>query len=492
MRPHLLNACYCLTRGALTLALTAACTVYAAAPADTGLAQLTTEMEKKSDARVVDAPKPDLSMDIEARKSYAIPALEIFGFDFLLNRFNRRFIDGNDYDTSFSSIKRNVRSSWRTDNDPFKINQLGHPYQGSMYHGFARSAGLNYWESLGYTFVGSALWEIAGETTAPSRNDQITTGIGGTFLGEALFRMASLVLEKGDGDRLWREIGAGIISPATAFNRLAFDKRFDAVFASRNPAYYSRLGLGFAAIAQNVSGTSTAVKRNEAQADFSIDYGLPGKPGYAYTRPFDYFTFQATASSANVFENIMTNGLLLGSEYEAGNQTRGVWGLYGSYNYIAPQTFRVSSTAVSLGTTVQTWLSDAIALQGTVLAGVGYAAIGTTRSNAGDSYHYGVAPQALLALRLILGEKASLDLTAREFFVSRASATDTRGRENIARADVAFTVRIHRQHAIAVKYLWNRRDASFPEFGDRTQSRGTFGVYYTLLGHERFGAVEWR
>lgn len=150
MRPHLLNACYCLTRGALTLALTAACTVYAAAPADTGLAQLTTEMEKKSDARVVDAPKPDLSMDIEARKSYAIPALEIFGFDFLLNRFNRRFIDGNDYDTSFSSIKRNVRSSWRTDNDPFKINQLGHPYQGSMYHGFARSAGLNYWESLGY------------------------------------------------------------------------------------------------------------------------------------------------------------------------------------------------------------------------------------------------------------------------------------------------------------------------------------------------------
>ena len=336
------------------------------------------------------------------------------------------------------------------------------------------------------------MWEIAGETTAPSRNDQITTGIGGTFLGEALFRMASLVLEKGDGDRLWREIGAGIISPATAFNRLAFDKRFDAVFASRNPAYYSRLGLGFAAIAQNVSGTSTAVKRNEAQADFSIDYGLPGKPGYAYSRPFDYFTFQATASSANVFENIMTNGLLLGSEYEAGNQTRGVWGLYGSYNYIAPQTFRVSSTAVSLGTTVQTWLSDAIALQGTVLAGVGYAAIGTTRSNAGDSYHYGVAPQALLALRLILGEKASLDLTAREFFVSRASATDTRGRENIARADVAFTVRIHRQHAIAVKYLWNRRDASFPEFGDRTQSRGTFGVYYTLLGHERFGAVEWR
>jgi hypothetical protein len=42
------------------------------------------------------------------------------------------------------------------DNDPFKVNQFLHPYQGSIYHGFARSAGLNYWESLGYTFAGAA------------------------------------------------------------------------------------------------------------------------------------------------------------------------------------------------------------------------------------------------------------------------------------------------------------------------------------------------
>lgn len=223
-----------------------------------------------------------------------------------------------------------------------------------------------------------------------------------------------------------------------------------------------------------------------------MDYGLPGKPGYHYTRLFDYFVFQATASSANVFENVMTRGLLFGKDYEAGDHTRGVWGLYGSYDYISPQTFCVSSTALSLGTTVQTWLTNSIALQGTVLAGVGYAAVGTTRSSSGNDYHYGAAPQALVALRLIFGEKASLDLTARDYFVTRAAAADTRGRENIARADVAFTMRIHRQHAVTVKYLWNRRDASFPEFGDTTQTRGTFGIFYTLLGHERFGAVEWR
>jgi len=41
--------------------------------------------------------------------------------------------------------------------------------------------------------------------------------------------------------------------------------------------------------------------------------------------------------------------LLLGRTYEIGADYRGVWGLYGSYDYIAPQSFRVSTTALSLG-----------------------------------------------------------------------------------------------------------------------------------------------
>jgi hypothetical protein len=169
-----------------------------------------------------------------------------------------------------------------------------------------------------------------------------------------------------------------------------------------------------------------------------------------------------------------------------------VWGLYGSYDYISPQTFRVSSTALSLGTTGQLWLSNSMALQGTALAGAGYAAVGTIGGAGERDHHYGVAPQALVALRLILGDKASLDLTAREYFVSDVAGGNRGGHDNIARADVAFTYRIHRQHAVAVKYLWNRRDATYPDLGDRSQKRGTIGIFYTLLGHDRFGAVEWR
>ena len=32
---------------------------------------------------------------------------------------------------------------------------------------------------------------------------------------------------------------------------------------------------------------------------------------------------------------------------QQGKDYRGIWGLYGSYDYISPQTFRISSTALS-------------------------------------------------------------------------------------------------------------------------------------------------
>jgi hypothetical protein len=112
-----------------------------------------------------------------------------YGFD---NAF-----EGPDYNVSLDSIRRNLHSSWTVDHDPFRVNQLGHAYQGSVYYDLARSNGFNFWESFGFAFAGSAIWEIAAETTPPSKNDQITTSIGGTFLGESLFRMAHLMLERG-------------------------------------------------------------------------------------------------------------------------------------------------------------------------------------------------------------------------------------------------------------------------------------------------------
>jgi Domain of unknown function (DUF3943) len=437
------------------------------------------------------ATAPESTWDMDAKKSYWIPAAEILGFQILLNQFDRHFL-GDDYASNWSTIKHNAGTSWRTDSDSFTINQLGHPYQGSMYYGFARSAGLGFWESMGYTVAGSAVWEIAGETTPPSLNDQITTGFGGAFLGEALYRMSNLVLDQSHMPAFWRELTAAVISPPTGLNRLAFGSRFDNIFSSHDPVYYARMSLGVSTITESRTGTSTKLDKTEGVAEVSLDYGLPGKPGYTYDRPFDYFTFKAAVSTANGFENLMTRGLLIGTSYEAGDNYRGIWGLFGSYDYINPQTFRIASTAVSFGTTAQWWLSKTIALQGSALAGAGYASVGTVNSSAETDNHYGVAPQGLVAGRLIFGNRASVDITSREYFVSHLGGAGPDAHDNIIRTDAAITARVYRQHAVAVRYTLSQRDSDSSRLGDMVQRTATIGLFYTYLGNDGFGALDWR
>jgi uncharacterized protein DUF3943 len=424
-------------------------------------------------------------------KNYLVPAFEIFALDFLVNRVGHAFIDPGTYEVSMSSIRRNLSSPWVLDNDPFSINQFMHPYQGSMYHGFARSAGLNYWESVGYTFAGSMLWEIAGETTLPSRNDQIATGIGGSFFGEPLFRLSNLVREK--SNRLppfWREVLAGVISPTTGVTRLAYGDRFRGTFPSRDPAFYARVQFGMTGTSSVHKPDTQSLTRNEAVADFSVDYGLPGKSGYAYHRPFDYFNFQFTTSTGSHFENIFSRGLLAGKAYGGdADRLRGVWGLYGAYDYVAPQIFRLSSTALALGTTLQRRIGESGAIQSTVLAGVGYGAGGAIRTEDETDYHFGLTPQMLAAARFIPGDRVAIDLTFRDYYISRIASTKPGGSENVARADAQFSVRLKGHHAASARYIWTRRAATEPDVGHTIESLGAFGLFYTFLGGARFGTV---
>jgi hypothetical protein len=435
-------------------------------------------------------------------KSYVIPALEVPAFILLLNQFNRRFVDDRDYDTDGDSIWKNLRTAPDLDRDPFSVNQLGHPYQGSIYYGLARSAGLGYWESLLYTIGGSVLWETAGETTPPSINDHVATGIGGTFVGEAMFRMASLLLEGGgETPGFWRELGAAVLSPPTGFNRLLFGERFRPVFPSREPAVFVRFRLGATLTADvTKAAPSVTAKRQEGSADFHMLYGLPGKPGYRYTRPFDFFLFEFTAvpnadTVPNAVENATIRGLLLGTDYALGGDYRGVWGLFGGYEYLSPQIFRVASTSVSLGTVSQWWLTRTLALQGTLLGGVGFGAAGTVGDKEERDYRWGAMPEVLLGLRLIVSDLAMVEAAGRHYHVigtgsGGETSKNTSGQERIERGNAALTVRVYGPHALSVQYVVSTRDTS--RRGDRHQSVETVTLAYNFLGHTRFGAVEWR
>jgi len=241
--------------------------------------------------------------------------------------------------------------------------------------------------------------------------------------------------------------------------------------------------------------------RRDATAEFSMSYGLPGRRGYDYTRPLDYFDFQISLLSraSNPVENVMVRGLLVGSKTGEGVKSRGIWGLYGSYDYISPYLFRVSSTALSVGTTRQYWVTPDVALQGSILGGAGYGAAGSTTiipstpTNAAiRDYHFGVTPQALLALRLITGDRAMLDMTAREYYVSGLGSDDSRGTEKVFRGNFGLTVRMVGGHSLGAQFVASTRDAQYGTVPNKRLHEGSITVVYSFLGSNRFSAVKWR
>jgi hypothetical protein len=75
--------------------------------------------------------------------SFWVPAIEIPSFQLLLNRFDHYVVDADTYPGPWTNLHTNLHRSWVIDNDKFSTNQFLHPYQGSIYQGLARSAGLD-------------------------------------------------------------------------------------------------------------------------------------------------------------------------------------------------------------------------------------------------------------------------------------------------------------------------------------------------------------
>ena len=450
---------------------------------------------------------PGAAKDTTGGRSKLLAAGELAAFLVSLNAYDRyayanAYEDGKKvYASTFNTAWEHLREErWVHDRDPFNVNQFGHPYQGSIMYGVARSSGQGFWTSLVYSNVGSFAWEIAGETTQPSINDMITTGQAGSLLGEALYRLSDLVTKDNPGKHhFWHDLLADALSPPRALNRRAFGEHFRNELADSAPATSWQLRLGATVDALAHSQTSALLNRHVA-GEYWMSYGLPGKPGYDYERPLDYFDLQTSllASASNPIESVMLRGLLLGRKTATGSSARGIWGLYGSYDYISPFLFRVSSTAVSLGTTQQFWLAPGLALQGSSLAGVGYGAAGTTTvvpstttSEEIRDYHFGVTPQALLALRLIAGDRLSVDANGREYYVSGLGSDDVHGSETIFRGDLGASIRIIGGHTLGVRYIASTRDAKYGKYPDRHFGEGTVTVAYSFLGANQFGAVKW-
>jgi hypothetical protein len=421
-------------------------------------------------------------------RSYVLPLIEIVAMDAGINVGGRLLVDRASFTVTPASIRRNLRGPWVVDEDPFQINQFGHPYQGGMYHGIARSNGLGYWPSVGYTFAASALWEIAGEATPPSRNDQIASGVAGSFLGEPLFRISRLLLERADqGPGMWRGLASVLASPPTGINHALVGAPAGSFTPDAVPFSDIRVQIGATAVATGRSPSDVSLTSHQLEVALSMDYGYPGKASYRHERPFDYFRIDSSLSSEGL-ERLTTRGLIAGGDYEGG-RIAGIWGLYGTYDYFAPDDFRFSSTAFTFGTTLQTQLSESLVMQGSGLVGGGYAATVAVDRTDDDDYHYGLAPQALANVRVIAGRRTALDVTARQYFVSARGGFATGQSDRIFVGDASLAIRLYRRHAVGLSFQLARRDSDFTNRPDHVQRRSRVGAFYTFLGSGGFGAV---
>ena len=150
------------------------------------------------------------------RRNLAWPFLDTLWLNVMYNGINH--LRGHDTaKVSPATWWENMKSGFEWDNNPWGVNQLGHPYQGSNYFTSGRASGLGFYESAAVAAFGSATWEFYFENNRASFNDLINTTLGGIAIGEVLHRMAWVVR---DPLRKKNEVIATIIDPLGGMHRM--------------------------------------------------------------------------------------------------------------------------------------------------------------------------------------------------------------------------------------------------------------------------------
>ncbi|MGO8695386.1 MAG: DUF3943 domain-containing protein [Rectinemataceae bacterium] len=238
-------------------------------------------------AQPAENPSPD-------HPRYGIALAEILGVNVVVNSFDR-FIDEPFFpmkgengwaNSTLQSSWANLAGPWHFDQDPWLVNEIGHPIQGLFYFTAARSNGLDFWESALGTAIGSFTWKLFGEVDDSNINDLVTTTMGGVALGEMVHRL----YVEAERDGSWARFFA---SPMDAAN--------DAVFGERSredgPSGFPDLSLSFQAgfVAPFLEPDAARTAAQGVSPGFGgltdelgeeVSYG---DPFGACSSPYDYF-----------------------------------------------------------------------------------------------------------------------------------------------------------------------------------------------------------
>lgn len=279
-------------------------------------------------------------------------ALEAFAINVGVQCFDQFVMNEEFAKISFHSIKHNIETGFVWDNDQFSTNLFAHPYHGGLYFNAARSHGMNFWESVPYSFCGSLMWETTCEIEPPAINDLMATTFGGIAIGEVTHRVSNLVFDDrlSGFPRFMREFLGTLICPIKGLNRILSGdawrvrgKYYKYHDYQRSPVSFF-VSAGYRYLADN-----NTLFRGEGNpyVRFNLVYGDPfdGET----TKPYDYFTLDATfglSSNQPLITGLHLLGRLWSVPVEVSKGTEMEFGIFQHFNYYDSQPVKDGTSLV--------------------------------------------------------------------------------------------------------------------------------------------------
>jgi len=291
------------------------------------------------------------------RPGHAI--LQTIGVNVVFNLGGRLRAEPDEYKVTPSSWWANLRHGFEWDYNSFKVNQFGHPYQGSLYFNAGRANGLSFWESAPLVALGSATWEYFGEKNYAAINDFVTTTMGGMALGEMFHRAGWLIRDTRltGRSRVLREILATAVDPITGANRFVSG---DASRVSENPPDLKPTSVaGDFEVGVQWSGEINQQAVNSTGKPFvGLRLGYDDIYSSPFKRPFDAFFVSLRLGGGAGISEAMIRGRLYG-RFLGGNQERPTEFLVAqAYDYEVNGVFDYGGQSVVLGLSHLLRLSD--------------------------------------------------------------------------------------------------------------------------------------
>ncbi len=279
-------------------------------------------------------------------------ALEAFAINVGVQCFDQFVMNEEFAKISFHSIKHNIETGFVWDNDQFSTNLFAHPYHGGLYFNAARSYGMNFWESVPYSFCGSLMWETTCEIEPPAINDLMATTFGGIAIGEVTHRVSNLVFDDrlSGFPRFMREFLGTLICPIKGLNRILSGDAWRVRGRYYKYHDYQRSPVSFSASAgYRYLADNNTLFRGEGNpyVCFNLVYGDPfdGET----TKPYDYFTLDATfglSSNQPLITGLHLLGRLWSVPVEVSKGTEMEFGIFQHFNYYDSQPVKDGTSLV--------------------------------------------------------------------------------------------------------------------------------------------------